>query len=122
MRAHDGRQPGAPRPAQGEQSCLRLRPPPFFAALRLSTARSPRLPQPTGKPRVICLTAKRRTAKRGFKGTLHVCKLAQGRYQARHWAQIDRWAARCHVQRVPSPHPLPSSPACRCGAACGSSC
>ena len=39
--------------------------------------------QSTGKPRVICLTAKRRSKKRGFKGTLHVCKLAQGRYQAR---------------------------------------
>ncbi|PRW58682.1 exocyst complex component SEC3A [Chlorella sorokiniana] len=41
------------------------------------------LPKSTGKPRVICLTAKRRSRKRGFKGTLHVCKLAQGRYQVR---------------------------------------
>ena len=30
---------------------------------------------------MIVLTAKRRTQKRGFKGTLHVCKLSQGRYQ-----------------------------------------
>ena len=42
------------------------------------------LPKPTGKPRVLCLTAKRRSgSQRGFKGTLHVCKLAQGRYQVR---------------------------------------
>ncbi|KAI3433569.1 hypothetical protein D9Q98_003380 [Chlorella vulgaris] len=41
------------------------------------------LPKSTGKARIICLTAKRRSKKRGFKGTLHICKLTQGRYQVR---------------------------------------
>lgn len=37
--------------------------------------------QSDSKPRVLVLTAKRRSKKRGFKGTLHVAKLAQGKYQ-----------------------------------------
>jgi hypothetical protein len=37
--------------------------------------------QPDGKQRVLCVTAKRRSKKRGFKGTLHVAKLSQGKYQ-----------------------------------------
>ena len=48
--------------------------------------------QPTGKERVICLTAQRRSKQRGFKGTLHICKLSapQGSYQV--W-----WAWACAV-------------------------
>lgn len=58
---------------------------PCVATFHIPACCLPPLPhalQSTGKPRVICLTAKRRSKKRGFKGTLHVCKLAQGRYQA----------------------------------------
>ncbi len=40
--------------------------------------------QATGKERVICLTAERRSKRRGFKGSIHTCKPAgQGTYQAR---------------------------------------
>ncbi len=39
--------------------------------------------QATGKERVICLTAERRSKRRGFKGSIHTCKPAgQGTYQA----------------------------------------
>ena len=34
--------------------------------------------QSKGKERVICLTAERRTKRRGFKGSLHVCKVVSG--------------------------------------------
>lgn len=40
------------------------------------------LVQPTGKERVICLTAERRHKRRGFKGSVHTCKpTGQGSYQ-----------------------------------------
>lgn len=60
-----------------------------------SPLRSTYRAQSTGKPRVICLTAKRRSKKRGFKGTLHVCKLAQGRYQARRLPCFAPLQSRC---------------------------
>jgi len=55
------------------------------------SGRAPRLPaharaaapQATGKERVVCLTAERRTKRRGFKGSLHLCKAAAKGYQAR---------------------------------------
>ena len=34
--------------------------------------------QSKGKERVVCLTAERRTKRRGFKGSLHVCKVSSG--------------------------------------------
>lgn len=37
--------------------------------------------QSKGKERVICLTAERRTKRRGFKGSLHVCKVSSGAMQ-----------------------------------------
>ncbi len=38
--------------------------------------------QPTGKERVICLTAERRHKRRGFKGSIHTCKpTGEGSYQ-----------------------------------------
>ncbi|CAL5219240.1 g1034 [Coccomyxa viridis] len=41
-------------------------------------------PKATGKERVICLTAERRSKRRGFKGSIHTCKPAgQGTYQVR---------------------------------------
>ena len=89
-----------------------LPPPPLPSPLQPNDLHSsPLLPQSTGKPRVICLTAKRRTEKRGFKGTLHVCKLSQGRYQVR-WCALhcilSSQAAElqcCHGQR---PHYSPA--------------
>ncbi|KAL0020987.1 hypothetical protein WJX77_003610 [Trebouxia sp. C0004] len=41
-----------------------------------STKKKP--PKSKGKERVICLTAERRTKRRGFKGSLHVCKVSSG--------------------------------------------
>lgn len=40
-----------------------------------------RLMQSKGKERVVCLTAERRTKRRGFKGSLHVCKVVSGTLQ-----------------------------------------
>ncbi|DBB03251.1 TPA: hypothetical protein ACH3X3_010647 [Trebouxia sp. C0006] len=37
--------------------------------------------QSKGKERVICLTAERRTKRRGFKGSLHICKVSSGAMQ-----------------------------------------
>ena len=37
--------------------------------------------QSKGKERIICLTAERRTKRRGFKGSLHVCKAVSGTLQ-----------------------------------------
>ncbi|DBA75637.1 TPA: hypothetical protein ACH3X2_009071 [Trebouxia sp. C0005] len=44
-----------------------------------STKKKP--PKSKGKERVICLTAERRTKRRGFKGSLHVCKVSSGAMQ-----------------------------------------
>eukprot|EP00887_Chlorella_sp_A99_P005461 scaffold1.g5461.t1 len=52
-------------------------------------------PASSGKNRVLCLTAKRRSRKRGFKGTLHICKASGSRIQVRksfrlkHLARIE---------------------------------
>ncbi|KAL4533847.1 hypothetical protein Ndes2437B_g03168 [Nannochloris sp. 'desiccata'] len=40
-------------------------------------------PQPTGKPRVLCVTVQRRVGSRGFKATLHICKGEPGHYDIR---------------------------------------
>ncbi|KAK9834451.1 hypothetical protein WJX74_002055 [Apatococcus lobatus] len=42
-----------------------------------------KLPKTKGKPRVLCLTAERRSKRRGFKGSVHICKLDAGRFQVR---------------------------------------
>lgn len=76
---------GAPAPAQGTLPPTRAVSAAPAAAAGAAHACPPAcLPalQSTGKSRIICLTAKRRSKKRGFKGTLHILKLAQGRYQA----------------------------------------
>ncbi|CAL8460642.1 g172 [Coccomyxa elongata] len=52
-------------------------------------------PKPTGKERVICLTAERRHKRRGFKGSIHTCKsTGQGSYQIR-----KSWPLK-HLSRV----------------------
>ena len=40
-------------------------------------------PQPTDKPRVLCVTVERRVGSRGFKATLHICKGEPGSYELR---------------------------------------
>ena len=40
-------------------------------------------PQPTDKPRVLCVTIQRRVGGRGFKATLHICKGSPGIYEVR---------------------------------------
>ena len=38
--------------------------------------------QSQSKERVVCLTAERRSKRRGFKGSLHICKYSAGKTQA----------------------------------------
>jgi len=40
-------------------------------------------PQPSGKPRVVCVTVQRRSKARGFKATMHICKGVPGQYEVR---------------------------------------
>ena len=64
-------------------------------------------PQSTNKPRVLCLTAKRRSKKRGFKGTLHICKLSGSRYQVGCTMGACRTSlCAAHTSAAPPP-PLP---------------
>ncbi len=39
--------------------------------------------QSTGRPRLLCITAKRRKDKSGFQGVLHIMKGGQGRFVVR---------------------------------------